>query len=313
MKSSFTIDIDGTTTLSSFREKLFDHWDDLVRVDFSLHGAGSEINNDEKFASILVAKTDSTITVKSHAEGFSTLKEGAVFKWAGINNLIPDDGHFGSMNVDLDNPLHAEVIQHALVDLVYKNELYGPITNCAEASVREYISAVILACAKIAGDVKLSAERKITGKKGYGPLDYAMLYKDFFLLITEAKKDNLNHGVIQNLGQLVASREESLYNLAEPNKKRDYMTMAGDIASVPSTGIASTGKEWVLIRYVMLPQPAVYTSSPMTLPLLDGKLEDIKKHLLTLMSKLLGAIDLQKKAVNQYGLAKEQKREAEKV
>ena len=91
------------------------------------------------------------------------------------------------------------------------------------------------------------------------------------------------------------------------------MTMAGDIASVPSTGIASTGKEWVLIRYVMLPQPAVYTSSPMTLPLLDGKLEDIKKHLLTLMSKLLGAIDLQKKAVNQYGLAKEQKREAEKV
>ena len=91
------------------------------------------------------------------------------------------------------------------------------------------------------------------------------------------------------------------------------MTMAGDIASVPSTGIASTGKEWVLIRYVMLPQPAVYKSSPMTLPLLGGKLEDIKTHLLTLMSKLLGAIDLQKRAVNQYRLAKEQKRETEKV
>ena len=139
------------------------------------------------------------------------MKEGTVLKWAGINKIMRDDRHFGSMNVDLDNPFHAEVIQHALVDLMYKNELYGPITDCAEASsVREYISPVILACAKFAGDVKLSAERKITGKKGNGPLDYAMLYKDFFLLITEAKKDNLNHGVIQNLGQLVASREESL-------------------------------------------------------------------------------------------------------
>ena len=293
MKSSFAVEVYGTTTLSSFTEKLLDHWDDLVRVDFSLHNsAGLEINNNEKFLSVLVAQTDSTIVVRSHAVGFSTLKEGTVLKWVGINKIIPVDRHFGSMNVDLDNPLHVEVIQHALVDLMYKNELYGPITDCADTSVREYISAVILACAKIAGDVKLSAERKITGKKGYGPLDYAMLYKDFFLLITEAKKDNLNHGVIQNLGQLVASREESLYKLAELNKKRDYMTMAGDIASVPSTGIASTGKEWVLIRYVMLPQPAVYKSSPMTLPLLGGKLEDIKTHLLTLMSKLLGAIDL---------------------
>ena len=80
------------------------------------------------------------------------MKEGTVLKWVGINKIIPDDRHFGSMNVDLDNPLHAEVIQHALVDLMYTNELYGPITDCADTSVREYIiSAVILACAKIAG------------------------------------------------------------------------------------------------------------------------------------------------------------------
>ena len=92
MKSSFTVEIDGTTTLSSFTEKLLDHWDDLVRVDFSLHNsAGSEINNDEKFASVLVAKTDSTIVVRSHAEGFGTLKEGTVLKWAGINKILRDD------------------------------------------------------------------------------------------------------------------------------------------------------------------------------------------------------------------------------
>ena len=92
-----------------------------------------------------------------------------------------------------------------------------------------------------------------------------MIYKKFSLLITKAKKDNLNHGVIQNIGQLLASREESLYNLAGP-KKRNYMSMAGDIASIPSTGIASTGDKWVLIRYELLPEPAVFKSSLISLP-----------------------------------------------
>lgn len=91
------------------------------------------------------------------------------------------------------------------------------------------------------------------------------------------------------------------------------MSMAGDIASVPSTGVASTGKEWVLIRYVLLPQPAVFKSSPISLPLLNGSRETIRKDLLTLVSKLLGAIDLQKRTVDQYGLAKAQKREEEEV
>ena len=77
--------------------------------------------------------------------------------------------------------------------------------------------------------------------------------------------------------------------------------------------MASTGKEWVLIRYVLLPQPAVFKSSPISLPLLNGSRETIRKDLLTLVSKLLGAIDLQKRTVDQYGLAKAQKREEEEA
>mmetsp|Transcript_3579 Transcript_3579/g.5074 ORF Transcript_3579/g.5074 Transcript_3579/m.5074 type:complete len:327 (-) Transcript_3579:312-1292(-) len=316
INSSCSVEIDGTTTLTSIKEKFFDQWEDLVRVDFSLHNGEKgapdfEINNDEKLA-IFFAANYSSILVQSHAVGFRKLKGETVFQWAEIGEIVVDDSRFGSIDIDLDNTLHAHVIQHALQDLMYKNELYGPITDCFEASVREYISAVLLACAKIAGNVKLIAELNIVGKKANGPLDYAMLYKKFFLLITEAKKDNINHGVIQNLGQLLASREESLYNLAG-TKKRNYMSMASDIASIPSTGIASTGKEWILIRYVLLPKPAVFKSSPISLPLLDGTPEEIKNHLLTLMSKMLGAIDLQKRAVDQYSLAKAQKRDEEEV
>jgi len=167
--------------------------------------------------------------------------------------------------IDLESDeLNCKVIEHALEDLHYKNMFYGPITTCvAEASVKEYISSVLLACARITGDVKLFAELDIAGRKGSsGPLDYAILYKQFFLIITEAKKDQLELGVIQNIAQLVASREETLYNLApySNNNKRNYMSMAGDIACIPSTGVVSTGKEWLLIRYVLLPQPAVYMS-----------------------------------------------------
>mmetsp|Transcript_15634 Transcript_15634/g.22919 ORF Transcript_15634/g.22919 Transcript_15634/m.22919 type:complete len:362 (+) Transcript_15634:47-1132(+) len=313
IKSSCSVEIDGTTTLASIKEKLFDKWESLVRVDFSLHNGEKgapdfEINNDEKLA-IFFAANYSSILVQSHAVGFRKLKGETVFQWAEIGEIVVDDSRFGSIDIDLDNSLHAHVIQHAVQDLMYKNELYGPITDCLETSVREYISAVLLAC----GKCKAHRRTKHCWKKAKGPLDYAMLYKRFLLVIsTEAKKDNINHGVMQNIGQLLASREESLYNLAG-TKKRNYMSMASDIASIPSTGIASTGKEWVLIRYVLLPKPAVFKSSPISLPFVDGSSEDIKRHLLTLVSKLLGAIDLQKRAVDQYGSAKAQKLDEEEV
>ena len=200
-------------------------------------------------------------------------------------------------------------MNHAILDLQYKNELYGPITSCAESSVREFISSVILACAKISKDVSLVTEREIIGKRGNGPLDYAMLYKKYFIIITEAKKDNLEKGVVQNLAQLVASREEFLYTTSNLNNKRKYMDMAADIFEVPSTGVVSTGKEWLLIRYVLHPEPAVYRSAPFLLPLLGGSPEEMKRHLIILISKLLGAIDLQKRLVDTYTNLKVQKTE----
>jgi len=111
-----------------------------------------------------------------------------------------------------------------------------------------------------------------------------MLYKKLYLLITEAKKD------IELFRALVSAL-----------KKRNYMSMVSDIASVPNTGIVRTGDKWFLIRYVLLPpKPAVFISSPITV---DGSSENIGRHFLTLLAKLLRAIDLQKRAVDQYGLA----------
>ena len=254
-----------------------------------------EINNDEALASFF--KTNyPTIIVKSHAKEFSKLSQAVIFKWAGIVEIIEDNSQFQSIQIDFENELNSKVIEHAIEDLHYKNKFYGPITGCLDSSVREYISPVILACARIAGNVKLVAELDIVGRKGKGLLDYAILYKRFFLPITEARKDLLDQGIMQNIAHLIATREETL---SASNNKRNYLAMTGDISSIPSTGVASTGKEWVLIRYVLLPKPAVFKSSAISLPVIDGSPEELRRHLLGLLSKLLGAIDLLKSLVDE--------------
>lgn len=301
VSSSFKVEINATTTLAVLVDKIFDKWGKLIRIDFRLHNGETEaeINTDGDLTTFFKT-TCPTIVVESLCKGFSKLEKEEVFSWASINKIIEDDSRFEDIHIDIENEITSKVVEHALEDLFYKNEFYGPITSCLESSVREYISSVLLACARITGNVKLVAELDIAGRKGNGPLDYAILYQNFFLL-----------RIIQNIAQLVASREQFLYD--NSSLKRNYMSMAGDIACIPSTGVVSTGMEWVLIRYVFLPRPAVFKSYPMSLPLVNvnGSLAELRQYLLRLLSKLLGAIDLQKKLVGERTLAKAQKREEE--
>ena len=312
--SSFKVYLYATTTLAALVDKILDNLEELTRVDFSLHygetaTALCEINSDGTLLAFFFKTKYNTIIVKSKAVGFNKLKQTVIFNWAGIGEIIQERNHFENTHfentqIDLENEVNSKVIEHALEDLKHKDKFYGPILDCLQNSVREYISTVLLACARITGNVKLVAELNVVGRKGTGPLDFAMHYNNFFLLtITEAKKDQLGQGVIQNVAQLVASREETYYNLTSVFNKRNYMSMASDIACVPSTGVASTGKEWVLIRYVLLPQPVVFQSYPISLPLVNGSPEELRKHFLSLLSKLLGAIEFQKRAVDERSFA----------
>ena len=153
-----------------------------------------------------------------------------------------DKDTFTSAIIDETDPRVKAIIDHAVADLKHKDAVYGPITQCAVASVREYISTIL-----IAREVKLWSEKEIRGTKATGPLDYAILQKGFHIVITEAKKDNLDSCIVQNLAQMMASTETYLYTTN--GMKRGYLEMAGQIAQVPSTGIVSTGKEWILLRY----------------------------------------------------------------
>jgi hypothetical protein len=191
------------------------------------------------------------------------------------------------------------IINHTVEQLKSTDALYGPITAFAEASVREYISAILSAAAGIAGNIKLSAVMVITGRLASGPLDYSMLYKDFLIVVAEAKRDQPEKGVVQNVAQIIASREDCVYKVN--SRKRGYMEMAGQIEQVSSTGIVTTAKEWFLVRYLLHPTVQVIKSAAYSLPICDITTADaasLRSHVVKIVGMIVGALTLQKEAMD---------------
>lgn len=83
--------------------------------------------------------------------------------------------------------------------------------------------------------------------------------------------------------------------------------MAGDIACVPSSGIVTTAKEWCFLRVVMFPRKEVYRSSPLYIMLSSTNTIELAKQVSAVVSKIAGMLELQKKCVDDYLLAKKSK------
>ena len=52
------------------------------------------------------------------------------------------------------------------------------------------------------GEFKLKVQKGISGSLGSGPVDFAVEYNDALVVITEAKKGNIDQGVAQCVIQL---------------------------------------------------------------------------------------------------------------
>jgi hypothetical protein len=285
------------------KDAILSEWIELLQVHFQILHGNSIVQNDAEVALILTSD-NRVLKINVLAVAFSVIKEAAVLEWAGVDTIEEDHSQFEATILDDADPNVKAIIDHAVADLKYKDVLYGPITDCVEASVREYISSILTAAASLAKGIKLSAERSITGSRATGKLDYAMQYRQFYIVIAEGKKDSLKLGVDQNVAQMLASRENYLCD--REHRKRNFMEFAGPIAQVPSTGIVSTGKEWLLMRYTLLPTPLLVKSKVLSLPIIKiAGLEsdvELRKDVLAVVSLIVGALNLQKDAVdlNEY-------------
>lgn len=122
-------------------------------------------------------------------------------------------------------------------------------------TIREFISPVLVGALKVVsfGDAKLSmvCEKRIIGKRAHGPVDYSFLFDCLDLVLTEAKREDVELGMVHNLLQLRAC-QEFLANtliaqdLIQDQQKRAFAEAFADVARTPTCGITSTGGKWVL-------------------------------------------------------------------
>src|SRR4051812_23678492 len=116
-----------------------------------------------------------------------------------------------------------------------------PIVSSNEATRCEFVSSVIYGIATCyGGQIKVYPQYEVSGSHGRGPVDWAIKVGDTIIAVTEAKRENLDQGVGQNVIQLQASTQ------CNPKKRKFDSALREDVMF----GIVTTGVHWIIIKVV---------------------------------------------------------------
>lgn len=170
----------------------------------------------------------------------------------------------------------------------------------AEYTMRELISPLLIGAIMLSDDdnLKLSCEQNIEGELGNGPVDYVISFRSINIVLTEAKKEKIELGVIQNIAQQVANREQFARNLTRScGMKRKYDDVLSEVVRFPSYGIVTTGDEWFFLRFC---ESNLIKSEKLTLDIKLGERHDCrrKEDLLVLLRWIVGIIKTQVTNIN---------------
>ena len=136
---------------------------------------------------------------------------------------------------------YGKILGHVLEDIAMKHKTCIHVTSANEATRREFISSVLHGVASCYdGEVKVCPEYELSGSHGKGPVDWVVKIGDTIIIVTEAKREDINQGVGQNAIQLQASSQRN-------KKKRTYNeALREDIMY----GIVLTGVDRIIIKLV---------------------------------------------------------------
>jgi len=171
----------------------------------------------------------------------------------------------------------------------------------SEYTMREFISPVLVGVIKLMlkylkdhqmnTSLSLVCEKLLIGRLAHGPVDYVLIYDFLDIILTEAKKQDIKEGIIQNLLQQRASLDflsNTLtdFNLTGRKRKEQFDEIFNDVASVPTCGIVSTGEKWVFtVCERQSGKTDVIQSSEISIKL-DGSEEELTTSLGVLLSKI---------------------------
>ena len=140
-----------------------------------------------------------------------------------------------------DTTKYKRILEHVLEDIAMKHKTYIHVTSANEATRREFISSVLHGVASCYdGEVKVCPEYELSGSHGKGPIDWVIKIGNTIIVVTEAKREDINQGVGQNAIQLQASSQR--------NKKKRTFNEA--LREDVMYGIVLAGVEWVIIKLV---------------------------------------------------------------
>ena len=290
--------------LSSLRESVCEKFSEFGVTAFILRwddAKGALIESDTNIALHLTSHgRDLMVFIESACKGFSQFSMEEALVYAGATGVSPiiNDEKFVSATYSDDDVSNKKLLDDAFREITARIPIFGPVHRTQnESTVREFITPILVAAARIAKDIRLQCEKTISGSKGNGPVDYVAEYKDFNVVITEAKKDNVDDGLSQNIAQLVSSREDYVHRVL--GVKRKIEEVSPEISSVPSFGAVSTATNWI---FTLLEGSTVYCTRLFTISLsLPGPDEDgsiLRRDLYKVIRQLVGLLETQKVAVD---------------
>ena len=150
--------------------------------------------------------------------------------------------------------------------------------------------------------MKVCPEYELSGSHGKGPVDWVIKIGDTIIVVTEAKREDINQGVGQNAIQLQASSQRN-------KKKRTYNEALHEDVMY---GIVSTAVDWVIIKLVSSGsennsegkvEVLLSSLSPSPLPINNSVLtcEDLAKPVKNLFGQIKWVFDSQ---IESQGLSK---------
>ncbi len=237
-----------------------------------------------------------TVKIQNLCKGFSDFigNKSRALEYAMTESIAVDDGIFR------ESTLTSELEINSIVQELQRKKNVFDMFQASEYTMREFISPLLVSalCTLMSTvEVKMLAEKNVTGSLGNGPVDYTLIYKDFNICVVEAKKDAIEEGISQNIAQLVASREEYCYQ-----SKRSI----DEIVDLPSSGIVSTGKEWIFIRYIKEHNGwKVYRSNVQYIHLDDIQPANVVK----VWKRIIGVIEFEKNAIDDLPVLKRSRHE----
>ena len=237
-------------------------------------------------------------------------------------NFIVDNSKFTECTL-FDGEIDAAA-RILVADMLIRMRLFKPESGerLSDCTCHEFVSPLLLYSLNIVFDylkakgdpneLMLCCEKGIVGRRFHGPVDYSIMYALFEIILTEAKKSDLQTGLYQNLLQQHASLEllSDLFidrNVLGTKRRFDYINNYNDLKYISTAGIVTTGKAWVFNKVIIdknADKKHIYRSSEIDLtlnslvlnqstaePVMDGFRESMKKLMKLICQLVLEQIE----------------------